>query len=102
MRLDGSPGAVAALKVEHIRYPDNLVVEGMYATISFDTFVPYLDTTDAPPPGYHIDVQTLGELVGVLFRTKNFNPSYFFTRLGPEAKAALLHQNLTFSASDCS
>ena len=101
-RVDAFTGAIAALDAfEHIRYPDNILAEGAYGTVSFGPFVPHFHSPTPPPPGYHLVVADLDAIVALIFELSSVNPAFYFGSLGAEAKAALLHNNRTFNSKHC-
>jgi len=87
-------------KFETIRYPDAIVHRGMFATVSITrpSNPPAMHVKGGPPPGYHIVVQDIDELVGVIFKKCALNPAFFFSKLNSEARGVLNRDNATFSS----
>jgi len=85
-------------KFEAIRYPDRIATKGMYATISVGRWdrQPAVFPGGHTPPGYHLVVQDIDELVGVIFKKASMNPAFFFGSLTSDARSALCRDNATF------
>jgi len=86
---------------ETIRYPDEILAQGMYATISIRPFVPHFDAHGGyEPPGYHIVLHDIDRLVHAIFRLSSLNSKFFFGILGEEARTYLLRDNPAFAITD--
>lgn len=89
-------------KFEKIRYPDLITDKGMWGTISVarPSAPPSMRSADgAIPPGYHLVVNDVDEIVGAILKTTSLNPDYFFDRFPAEGRAILHRDNPAFPAA---
>ena len=82
-------------RFERIRYPDNLIVEGMsgqFARFRND-FVKSGDGNNPTTPVYNLVMEEIDDLVKVIFQLSKMNPLFYFEGLSDEARHFLLLHN---------
>lgn len=85
---------VALDRFERIRYPDNVLKEGMAATIGWTPAPPRrLEGQGANVPQYELAVTVLDRLVGELFRLCSINPAAYMSHFNLHAVAVLENEN---------
>jgi hypothetical protein len=70
-------------KFEDIRYPDRITDFGMYGTISIVKWSPgpsFWSADGNVPPGYHLVVSDLDEMVKAVFTASSVNPAFYSIR----------------------
>jgi hypothetical protein len=84
-------------KFESIRYPDNIVKDGMAASITIKRQQFSIDavTPELSVPIYTIVVEEIDGLVEAIFQKSSVNPKFFTNRLKTEAREYLQRENET-------
>ena len=82
-------------KFESIRYPDQILAQGMIGLINVKKQHGSAESTvpKRPEPVYEIVVQEIDSLVKVIFQKSSINPEFFTNRLKLEAKTYLNKEN---------
>jgi len=82
-------------RFEQIRYPDNVLREGM--SVALDWHPPETPTkitgTAKKVPHYEFAVTDLDQLIGTLFRLCSINPAAYMSRLNEHGVKVLEHEN---------
>jgi len=86
---------------EHIRYPQNLVNEGMFATVAWEASpsTEMVKSNSPDIPQYGVIVQEIDRLVRTLFDTCAKNPLHFIGGLNEHALEQLHFHNPSFPKS---
>lgn len=86
-------------RFEVIRYPDRILSEGMFGTISFVGPPPEMSPRGPhdPLPEYHLIVEEVDLLVTVIFKRAKVNASFFTSTLRHGAMEYLTKENRHFS-----
>jgi len=80
-------------RFERIRYPDNVLREGMTAILSWEPQTTTTTIKGPKVPQYEIAVTELDELIGTLFRLCSINSAYYMCRLNEHAMKVVKKDN---------
>lgn len=94
--LDDLDQVVAALdRFEEIRYPDRIVSQGMFGSISIFAPPPKAESMQGAPslPAYELVLEEVDRLVRAIFEKSLVNPRFFSGMVGTEGAAVLKKDN---------
>jgi hypothetical protein len=80
-------------KFEEIRYPENLVLNGMTCTFGFGKAMPTVHEGPRTEPDYELFVGEIDALVKAILTSSGINPQFYTRRYGEHGSTYLQHEN---------